>query len=164
MIGKCLSDAVIEVLLQDVDKNFSIATIVANAASYRGRPIELVPRPGNFLGPDKYGAWLAGETTDYVFFDSETASIHQNHIIMHELCHMILGHETVMVDDQTTSGEVVLMRSYSKKRLEKEEIEAESLALAVQEALLKRLGAKALANNLSSHPGLNQVVIQSMDV
>jgi hypothetical protein len=62
----------------------------------RGRPIALCPVE-NRAGP--YGAWVAGPTADYVFYERQTSPLHQVHIILHELCHLLCGHQPVSVAD-----------------------------------------------------------------
>ncbi|WP_433724380.1 hypothetical protein ACQP2Y_03100 [Actinoplanes sp. CA-051413] len=40
------------------------------------------------------GLWISVETADYVFYDPETSQLHAEHIILHELGHMLSGHTT----------------------------------------------------------------------
>ncbi|MDQ3579478.1 MAG: hypothetical protein M3443_18160, partial [Actinomycetota bacterium] len=59
-------------------------------AAHRGRPIHLVPTelpPGS---PD--GAWLAGPTVDMIVYDAGTTDLRAEHIVCHELGHILLGH------------------------------------------------------------------------
>jgi hypothetical protein len=55
----------------------------------RGRPILLLELPGE---EEMAGAWLATDDTDLIFYRPHTTPPHQDHIILHELSHVICGH------------------------------------------------------------------------
>ncbi|MGV2921175.1 hypothetical protein [Streptomyces alfalfae] len=59
---------------------------------HRGRPIRLVPYSLPVPGPS--GLWIATGKTDYIVFQSETSKAHQDHIILHEIGHMMAGHQS----------------------------------------------------------------------
>ena len=42
--------------------------------------------------PDLHGAWLPAVTADYLFVSRSAHPIHRNHIILHEIAHMLLNH------------------------------------------------------------------------
>ena len=69
-------------------------------AARRGRPIVLLPITAR-EGP--FGIWVATPDTDYIFFERETSRWHQEHIILHEACHLLWGHDRSQVssDDVT---------------------------------------------------------------
>lgn len=78
-----------------------VATLCRTLEDGRNRPIVLVPLPM----PASYpcGMWVAAEVEDLIFYDTNTTSAHQEHIIMHELGHIICGHHGVGVPDDTNS-------------------------------------------------------------
>jgi len=41
------------------------------------------------------GLWLATADTDYVFIDRNTSPVHKTHIALHELGHILFGHEGI---------------------------------------------------------------------
>lgn len=57
----------------------------------RGRAIHLMPH--RFPVPGPFGAWTAGAEADHIHFQAETSAAHQDHIILHELSHLLAGHE-----------------------------------------------------------------------
>jgi hypothetical protein len=57
----------------------------------RGRPIRLVSFPLPVPGP--FGVWLATDNADYIVFQSQTTRVHQDHIVLHEIGHMLAGHQ-----------------------------------------------------------------------
>lgn len=69
----------------------------------RGRPLRLVPHSLEVPGP--YGAWVSTRTADYILFQKETTKTHQDHIVLHEVGHMLAGHRNDSVDDLLWSQE-----------------------------------------------------------
>ncbi len=68
---------------------FDVKGLCALLAAERGRPIRLLELPGE---DETLGAWLATERADLIFYKSDTTPPHQEHIILHELSHVICGH------------------------------------------------------------------------
>ncbi|WP_158886753.1 hypothetical protein [Amycolatopsis anabasis] len=56
----------------------------------RGKPIHPVARPIPVPGP--FGAWISTRAADYILYQQETSKSHQDHIILHELGHILAGH------------------------------------------------------------------------
>jgi hypothetical protein len=67
-----------------------LRTLCGQLSAQRNRPITLVPMP--IPGSPLCGMWAAVQEEDLIFFDSSTTSIHQEHIILHELGHIICRH------------------------------------------------------------------------
>ncbi|MDT0347778.1 regulator component [Streptomyces litchfieldiae] len=38
------------------------------------------------------GLWLGTDDADFVFYEARTAPLHREHIILHEIAHMLAGH------------------------------------------------------------------------
>lgn len=106
----------------------------------RGRPLHMVPKqdPG---GP--CGLWLATDDADYCFYDKDTSRLHQNHIILHELGHLIAGHvHSEAVTDTTLRvllphlDPSLVRRALARSRYSTvEEQEAETLATLLETRL-----------------------------
>ena len=77
----------------EVPDPFSINAFCDALARERDRPIRLVPMPDG--GDAPCGVWLSTADTDWVFHQVATSPLHQEHIILHELAHMIFDHKTV---------------------------------------------------------------------
>lgn len=120
--------------------SFTLA-LVEKVARRRNRPIHLSPM--EMLEEEQFGVWLEGEQFDYIFFEKNTARVHQEHAIVHELSHMLLGHRTYRVRPDSVATNAILMRTLC--RSSKEEREAEELATVIQEAFLEQSGLEALA-------------------
>ncbi|MGW5054000.1 hypothetical protein [Actinokineospora sp. NPDC004072] len=67
-----------------------LAGLCAHLAAARGRPLHVVPVAMNAAQP--CGLWLATQDADWVFYDADTSRAHQEHIILHEIGHLICGH------------------------------------------------------------------------
>ena len=50
-----------------------------------------MPIPGM---TDPCGVWIATDSTDYIAFDSATSPLHGDHIILHELGHLLCEHDS----------------------------------------------------------------------
>jgi hypothetical protein len=78
---------------------FDIQTFSAMVADRRGRPIVLQPMP--LLGAT-FGAWIEQPSVDVVFYERHTTPLHQQHIILHELGHILCSHCGIEADELMT--------------------------------------------------------------
>ena len=69
---------------------FDVRTLCADLGRRRGRPVELVEMalPADAPG----GLWVSTAHTDYIVYEHATSPLHQEHIIVHELSHILCGH------------------------------------------------------------------------
>ena len=75
---------------------FDASSFCETLAARRGRPILLLPVPAK-EGP--FGLWIATAEADYIFFERDTSRWHQEHIILHEVCHLLWDHDRSHVSD-----------------------------------------------------------------
>ncbi|CAM3520597.1 hypothetical protein KIPE111705_12335 [Kibdelosporangium persicum] len=68
---------------------FDVHELCRRVAEQRGRPIHLMPVTGL---SEAHGVWLSTDTADLIFYEDGTALPHQEHIILHELSHLLCGH------------------------------------------------------------------------
>ncbi len=102
-----------------LDKLTAVDDIREVAGRISGRDIQLLPY--RLSGSGVHGMLVRTEPTDYVVFDSETTTMHREHIILHELSHVLCGHSAA---GHTGLAEVLRRENY----LDDQEIEAETLA------------------------------------
>ena len=76
--------------------SFDARSLCDALAACRGRPI-LLQSVANGAGP--HGVWVAGPSVDVVFYERETSPLHQEHIILHELSHLLCDHRPTPVSD-----------------------------------------------------------------
>ncbi len=75
----------------------TITTVAQELSRRRGRPIHLIPLA---LGADQpSGLSLTLPTMDVVAYEAETSRTHQDHIIAHELAHIMCGHTGIVPID-----------------------------------------------------------------
>jgi hypothetical protein len=74
-----------------VPRPFDVRTLCERVADGRGRPIHLMAVAMPAAGP--CGLWISGERQDHIVYERSTSPMHQEHIIVHELAHLVLGHE-----------------------------------------------------------------------
>lgn len=76
-----------------VPEPFDLVVFCRELALRRGRPLTVrgmqSPEPG-----DPSGAWIATDEADYVFVDEDARPLHREHIVLHELAHIIFDHGT----------------------------------------------------------------------
>ncbi|MGP4003647.1 hypothetical protein [Streptomyces sp. 8N706] len=63
----------------------------------RQRPIRLLPYPLPVPGP--FGLWIGTQSADYILYQKETSKSHQDHIILHEIGHILADHQRDDADD-----------------------------------------------------------------
>lgn len=105
-------------------------TFIAEVVTRRPRPLSLLPMQ---LMGKPYGVWFTDGETERIWYERDTTPMHQRHIILHELSHLLCGHQPL--DVTTFDGpfpdldhgriRVIMERSsYTRK----EEREAETMA------------------------------------
>lgn len=86
-------------LLRDlgVQRPADVRGLSKRLAARRGRPILLRAHP--IRVPGVYGTCLSTGSADFIFYESRTSPVHQDHIILHELVHLVAGHGGAPQDD-----------------------------------------------------------------
>lgn len=137
--------------LESIDpEHFTIDDLIQKVAIQRGRPIELVPMP---LPANLYGARLSGPSRDYIIYEINTALVHQDHIKAHELGHILADHEIMPITADTSFEDAVaflLMRANQEDSYE--EREAEDVANAIQNEIIRCVGLHALTRQVATTP------------
>jgi len=80
----------------DIRPPLDVAELCQRVGQQRGKPIQLRAHPIPVPGP--FGLWYTTKTTDYIFYQQETSAPHQRHIILHELGHLLAGHQSTEND------------------------------------------------------------------
>ncbi len=75
----------------DIPDPFDLSELVRRIGAARGRPLVLRPITTPPDGP--CGIWVATAAADYVFYETATTRLHQEHIVLHELGHVLLAHD-----------------------------------------------------------------------
>jgi hypothetical protein len=89
-----------ELAALEIDEPTTMADVCQRLGRRRGRPIRLHAYPFDVPGP--FGMWLPTATSDHILYQAETTALHQEHIIAHELGHLLAGHGAVEDDGAWT--------------------------------------------------------------
>lgn len=113
--------------------------------SQRGRALTIGPMPAQEPG-EPSGVWIATESGDYVFVDETVRPLHRQHIVLHELAHIICDHHGAPVMSEHDAA--VLLPSLSAEMVSRvlgrtrytnaEEQEAEMLATLIAQRVQAR--------------------------
>jgi hypothetical protein len=137
-----------------IPRPFSIGALCQELATKNGRRIYLHPFPPELGGEDMpCGVWVATAVADHIFFERNTSEYHQNHIILHEIGHMLCRHTMSSVaasvldggaDDLGDDGEVTgaLQRT---RYTDRQEREAELVASMILSRVMRWDGETAAA-------------------
>ena len=79
----------------DIPHPFDLATFCASLSERRGRRIVLLPTEMAADSPS--GLWIRGERDDYIVFERTTTPLHQTHIALHEIGHLLCEHASPAV-------------------------------------------------------------------
>jgi hypothetical protein len=77
-------------------ETIELGALIATIGARRQRPIVLCPVRGRAM---PCGMWVAVDARDYIFFETDTSPLHQAHIKLHELAHLLLGHQSARLLD-----------------------------------------------------------------
>ena len=75
----------------DLPHPFDLGELCAGVGRLRGKPVVLMATQ-MAMGGGLCGMWLGTATADYVFYEEDTSKLHQQHIVCHELGHILRKH------------------------------------------------------------------------
>jgi hypothetical protein len=78
-------------------EDFTVDGFVEWVEQQRERPIVFLPQA---LPSPIFGAWVKGHDRDVIVFETDTSAIHQTHIKLHEMAHMLCDHPTVELEEE----------------------------------------------------------------
>ncbi|WP_328972268.1 ParH-like protein [Streptomyces sp. NBC_00239] len=73
-----------------VRENFDADALAADLSARLGRPVELLPLSWPSSGP--CGLLMSTDRADYIGYPVDTTPLHQRHIVLHEVGHLLCGH------------------------------------------------------------------------
>ncbi|MBM7773802.1 hypothetical protein JOD54_004006 [Actinokineospora baliensis] len=160
-----------ELLAQfDLPAGLDLAALCEHLAAVRGRPLHVVPVPMRASEP--CGLWVATREADFIFYDETTARAHREHIILHEIGHMICCHRGGGHLDEDTAAvffpdidpdlvrDMLARKDYSDEQEQQAEVMAYLLAARLRRAPARPDGVAARIADSLDHsappvPGVN---------
>lgn len=70
---------------------FELPAFTAGLSARLGRPVELLPLPAGSRGT--CGVLVSTDRAEYIGYPSDTTLLHQQHIVLHEVGHLLCGHQ-----------------------------------------------------------------------
>jgi len=160
MNAKLIAEKALKDLQYDF-RAFSIQGLICHISKLKGREIITIPWA---MPAGVFGAWMSDdeEPKEYIFYRDHAPVIHQVHIQLHELSHLLLGHPTLhinrkmiaaVLDKKNSLPFTDLLRLRSPQQTECE-TQAEVLAILIQERVIQNSNMDQLLNDLSSEEKL----------
>ncbi|WP_330349975.1 hypothetical protein [Streptomyces sp. NBC_00582] len=115
----------------------------------------MIPYPLESPGP--LGVCVATETADVIFYQQDTTRPHQDHIILHEVGHILVGHlsaSSTVPRHDPGAGPVRLRTVYDSE----EELEAELIATII----LERSAMRGVCQGLDGPAAPEDPVLERM--
>ena len=83
-------------VLRDVElpNPFDLRAFCDTLAAQRGRRLHLHPFHVSISRSVPCGVYVSLGDGDHIFFDGRTSPLHRDHIVLHEIAHMLFGHGT----------------------------------------------------------------------
>jgi hypothetical protein len=82
-------EALVETL--DLPDPFDLAETCTRLGEQLGRPMVLMSHA--MVTGGLCGTWMRTANADYVFYEQDTSALHQQHIVLHEIGHILRRHE-----------------------------------------------------------------------
>ncbi|MCX5386238.1 ImmA/IrrE family metallo-endopeptidase [Streptomyces sp. NBC_00083] len=81
-------------ILRDVgvERSLPFDAVCARVEELRGRRLVLRELPEEAAQSGVCGLWLGTDTADYIFYEARTAPLHREHIVLHEIGHVLCDH------------------------------------------------------------------------
>ncbi|MFF5856469.1 regulator component [Streptomyces sp. NPDC012751] len=128
-----------------VERSLSLEAVRERVEELRGRPLVIRELPEEAAATGACGLWLGTDNADYVFYEARTAPLHREHIILHEIGHVLCDHHRSVTDDDDRPTGLLLHTGAPHPHVVKrlmartsytttEEQEAEMIASLIQSA------------------------------
>ena len=126
------SERVAEALVDLPPLAGTIEEFVEEVAALRQRPIVLTDLPPATQTGSVCGVWVPTQTADHIFIAPGVTGPHRDHVVMHELGHMLLDHRLGLLGAFTAVSPELALRMLARTTYsDPQEREAEQFASIV---------------------------------
>ncbi|GAA2977923.1 hypothetical protein [Actinokineospora diospyrosa] len=145
----------------DLPGQLDLAALCAHLAEVRGRALHVVPV--SMRASEPCGIWVATQEADFIFYDETTTRAHREHIILHEIGHMICCHRGGGHLDEDTAAvffpdidpnlvrDMLARKDYSDDQEQQAEVMAYLLAARLRPAPIQCEGVVARIHDSLDH-------------
>lgn len=133
-------NALIDSLEYDFSR-FEMAAFKDYLEVRRRRPIQVLLLP---FQNDIFGMWFPNVSADFVFLRDDLHPIHQTHVFLHEIAHMLLDHRSADLSGYlhaeaiSVLGDTPLVGHLRSARADADRVEAEEIEAEVFVSLIQR--------------------------
>ncbi|WP_418153415.1 ImmA/IrrE family metallo-endopeptidase [Actinoalloteichus caeruleus] len=113
---------------------WSLPDFIADVARARGRPIMVEPATMSRHAVRATAFWVAEPDLDLIVVDDTGSELYQENAVLHELAHILLGHQGLPLPRGHHDSEEPPRVSHRRHRPDQRELEAETLAYAIWRA------------------------------
>lgn len=85
---------------------FNLAELCQTVSRQRGRRLHVRGIPGPASRARPCGIWIATAGEDWIFVDQETSPLHREHILLHELAHIMCRHTSAELPENSMIGQL----------------------------------------------------------
>lgn len=143
---------------------FELAHFVSHIVRLRQKPIQIIQLP---LTAALFGVWVSAARQDYIFCNMRLQPIHQTHVILHEIAHMLLNHRRERIDHvlppdllrelgQDSAGRLRVAPDRDQ-HVDAEEQESERFVYLIQRQVVRARRLAELTGESSSIPALKPI-------
>jgi len=76
-----------------IPRPFDVPAFCDQVSQWRGRPLHVHELPADDAADLPCGMWIATDEADHIFHVTGTSRLHRDHIVLHEIGHMLFDHE-----------------------------------------------------------------------
>lgn len=121
-----------------VEDGITLSQLISQIEGVRGRPLRIVEVPQLADEGALCGLWMATADADIILHAPSESELHRQQFVLHELAHMILGHDQV---DQATPENLLPELGYATA---KKVLARDTMSMELE------LAAEALADDLAA--------------
>lgn len=96
----------------DLPKPFKLDALLEYISTRRNKKLHVHPFPGILHHVGLYGMWISLDDDDFIFYEQHTSPLHQEHIILHEIGHILTHDAEKMERESIAMSEIAVSKFY----------------------------------------------------